>query len=1283
MATTHKLTIIPYLQQWRHTTRTLAIRLLVVSSGNPLAPLTGATPAVPAFADAKFAFSVNISDSVGALPQRTLVDQVTIVPDAAGANPTVTHPNSRPIFAAIQEALEIPDTPAADTFSVQSRDMNVQVRKYLPKSYQQSFSFVKPRTSLAVIDDTYYCLMNCPPEEQPPFPPLVVGWGEALAFAVRNPRLAEALGLIVPLDIQIDAAPRLENGGWMWVDLAAASDYFTEQTANPDIVRSFATRIPALPVGAERPVFTPVVFPVSKDAGEAAALGNFDKVFVEAVRFDDGFSKIVHARQPLSANILDEEGTGTPIVRDEGVQLAWDDEDILEGQNRALGAPPDGEDAVLAPRGILGYRVDVRPEGGATWTSLSRVRAPLTLGVELGEADEERWTEVAPAEHSRQIWLPAWFANWRGGSLVVETTDEQRLMNVYPIVPEPAVPLDANNVELRYGNRYEFRVRLADTTGGGPDVDGAPSRAGEAPIALLHMKRHRKPSVLEIDPYTPDAKGMVSTLRFHRPRLGYPEAEFAAGSSARTALLARIAANDAGAPGDAMAPTIHDPDTPYLNIRVLLRLPGFDPAANEEGYVEWYTTTRRFPTDPRQPIDLSLTWYEAANYKDININGQFGADGTISGSLTLIKSRDIRLELRALGRNDLSYFAHDAARIGAINVLDFHAVANVEPSALRTLPPSTMLRSVYLQPDFLTPRAQRRAVVAQNAPSPALIERLGAALDLVTDGNMMTGAYGERIAFGCAGLSHYVAPDNSSIEFSDASELAEKWINVVTVVIDRDWTWRGAGSPTLVIKRTISLPDAVAVADEVRTVGTIELMNAINKQATKDPQRDFTRMIFFDVFAPRMGFNDLPYETIVSYQATVTFTLADSVTQTVENRLPIVTPPKQVPEIVAAGIALTPYDHDKDYRSTQSREKRLWLEFKEPLGDPRDAWFVKPLHITPDPMLLPKVEPIADPVVVEGVPLSPELVRVITPGQVQDLAGLSTMQRLEPSPTSNRHFLVPLPPNTHISSPELFSFYTYEICAGHDAGSPSDPLWSTEQGRFGERLVLEGVQHPAPELPCTVLPEKNGGIRIRAPYATPYVGLRQVLPKPPNTELWAVLYAQVAQADAVTNRNIQIDLRRLHLPRVRKSAILATPDTVTVIDERPDLIVEGISKSILESEFNFVNVDNFEPLDMPEITDDIYESDSTSETITPGLIFNIAPASKPLVIEGEVIWTGHQVASALKRAGLPNDSPISALVVELLPEPNGTFNDPLGGDLGQVRILRTSPLSSVDRNCCN
>ena len=1204
MATPFKLTLVPYLQRWDFATRMLSLRLLIVPAGNPLEPLVAAPPGVPAFADATFVFAVHISDAAGALPQRTLVDQTAVTA-------AVNSPNARTIFTKIKEVLGIPDSAAADTFSPQGRDPGKQLKKYLPLTYRHSFAFVKPRTSLAVIDNSYHCLMKCPPVPQPPKPPMVIGWGEALAFALRQPRLAEALGLIYNLNIPLDAAPRLEHGGWLWVELGAASDFFA-QTSTAGFLRPFATRVPELAVDSTRPIFTPVIFPVSDDATAASTLGNFDKVFVEAIRFDDGFSKIVHARQPISSDILDEEGGGPPIGRDEGVQLAWDDEDILEGQNRALGAPPAGEDPVLAPRGVFGYRVDVRPAGGTGWTSLSKVNAPLKIGVDLGVALEERWSEVAPVEHSNQLWLPPWYVNWRGGSLVVSTTDDQRLMNVPPGRPVSLVPVDADAVDLRYGRRYEFRVRLADTTGGGPTADAAPSRAGESPTTTLHMKRHRPPSVLDMDAITPVAGGAVPSIRVRRPRLGYPEAVFAAGATARAALLARIAVNDAGLPGDAVAPTIHDPDTAFVQIRVLVRPPAFDPAADKDGFVEWYTTSRSFPSDATQHLDVAVEWEDASDYRDIDVSPQLGAEGTITGPLTLVTARNVRLELRAIGRNDLSYFANPTARLGMVKVIDLHAIASeaAELDLLRVLPPSDALRSVFLRPDPVGARASVRAVVSQNEPTPALLGRLASALDLVAGGTMLMGRAGERVAFGCAGLTHHLAPDASSVEFGDPAELANQWINAVQVVLDRDWTWRGGGSPTLTVTRTVTLPDALGAVAQTVTVGTIELMNSVNVQARTRPERSFTRMIFIDAVPPRMGPDGLPYEMAVTYDVRVRLEGGGRIDRTTATRLPIVTPPKQVPKVVAAGIALTPYGRDSEYAETASRIKRLWIEFAEPLADPRDAWFVKALSRTPDPMLLPNTEPVADPIEIEGVPLDPELVRVITPGQVQDLAGLSTMQRLEPSATSDRHFLVSLPPNTDPASPELFSFYTYDIRCGHDAGPAADPLWSTAQGRFGESLLLEGVQHPGPELACSVIAEPQGAIRVRAPYAAPYVGLRRVLPDPPNSEIWAVLYARVMQADGTTRRNIQIDLRPLRIPRSRREE------------------------------------------------------------------------TRRLFVEGEARWTGSEVRDALMTAGIPLSTPLSALAVEVLPEPNGSFADPLGGDLGQVRILRTSPLAGVDRDCC-
>ena len=786
-------------------------------------------------------------------------------------------------------------------------------------------------------------------------------------------------------------------------------------------------------------------------------------------------------------------------------------------------------------------------------------------------------------------------------------------MNVPPGSPQTVLPVDADAVDLRYGARYEFRVRLADTTGGGPTPDSVTPTAGEAPVGALTLKRHRPPRSAVVEPPTAGADGRVTVLRVGRPRLGYPEAVFAGGPAARTALLAQIAANDLAAPAPAVPPSVADPDVTHLALRVLVKAPTFDPAADRDGFVEWYATTRPFPGDPDGLADLTLTWVDASDLGEVDLAPQLGAEGMVTGPLLLPTAREVRLELRPMGRNDLSYFGSSQARRGLPHLIDLSAVAtaSAEVDALRILPDSETCRSVFLRPDSPEGRADPVGVVAQNVSSTALLSRLAAATDLVASGAMLLGPEGVRLALGCAGIGHYVAPDSTSLELADPAQLAGQWVNVLRFDLDRDWTWRGAGSPSLVVTRTVHQVGANATPDVTTEVGSIELMDAVNVQAIRRPDRSGTRMVFVDVFPPPLASDGLPYELEVTYAARFRLEGGSSILRTVTTQLPIVTPPRQAPVVVAAGVALTAYAHDADYTSTSSRTRRLWLEMSEPLADSRDAYFARALHTTPDPMLLAGSEPLADPTVVEGPPLDPELVRVITPGQVQDLAGLATMQRLEPSSTSDRHFLLPLPPNTDPRSPELFAFFTYDLRVGHDRGPVVDPLWCTAQGRFGEPLLLEGVQHPAPELPCTVLKTAHDGVAVRAPFAAPHVGLQRTLPTPPNTELWAVLYARVVQADASGNRNVQVAMRRLVLQRRHEE----------------------------------------------------YEA--------------------RLAVEGTTEWSRPEIDAALERAGLRLRAGLGVLAVELLPEPNGSFEDPLGGDLGQVRILRTSPLSPVPTTCCD
>ncbi len=121
------------------------------------------------------------------------------------------------------------------------------------------------------------------------------------------------------------------------------------------------------------------------------------------------------------------------------------------------------------------------------------------------------------------------------------------------------------------------------------------------------------------------------------------------------------------------------------------------------------------------------------------------------------------------------------------------------------------------------------------------------------------------------------------------------------------------------------------------------------------------------------------------------------------------------------------------------------------------------------------------------------------------------MPLLKISPT---HYLLPLPTGLHNESLQLFGFFTYELRVGH-----TQHIWCTANGRFGHPARINGVQHPAPALKCLVNRDENG-IVVSAPYAQAVFNGKNVTSKPPKTEIWCMLYAQVKQADGKQNRNL-------------------------------------------------------------------------------------------------------------------------------------------------------------------
>jgi hypothetical protein len=314
--------------------------------------------------------------------------------------------------------------------------------------------------------------------------------------------------------------------------------------------------------------------------------------------------------------------------------------------------------------------------------------------------------------------------------------------------------------------------------------------------------------------------------------------------------------------------------------------------------------------------------------------------------------------------------------------------------------------------------------------------------------------------------------------------------------------------------------------------------------------------------------------------------------------LPIAAPPTQTPTLVGAGIALSPYRRSGDYASTEARERMLWLEFDAPPDNPADSYFARVLAYAPDPVLTrgAEVEPPPEP----PLPIDPEPIRVIRPGQSDDRAGLSAMQPLLPT-DSPRHFLVPLPPGLQGESRELFGFFVYEVRVGHAI------VWSTARARFGPALRVTGVQHPAPILHCQGV-RATSGVVASSSYANPVFEGRSLLPPVPATELWIVLYARVVRADGADHRNIQLGRRLGHWRREKY--------------RRRD------------------EVD----------------------------------------LAADVRWSNDEVVAALRSLGLAADTPLGVLAVELIPELVPAA-DPLGADLGQVRILRTSPLVPLQSVC--
>jgi hypothetical protein len=1163
-----RLVLLPYLQRWD--TVGLDVQLLVVPRGSPLDALIGGAPS---FAEAKFVFDVHVVPGLDAMPVLGGAPTTTITSAAVAT--------ALPIFTTLSTQYTIDPSPPPPV----TRPPGTLVKKHLPTTYQNAVGYAPGRTPLVFTDDTYRCALSKPPPSpvtiiQDPGPK--IPWGKVIAILLRNPALAAAAGLVRTLRIPIAPATALSGGGWLYVTLSTTSDA-AGLLGVSDGLKIYTARIPLL--SAARDIFTPVLFPVTTTPPTA----DYGALYAEVDDYDDGWAKVVHCVQPQQLDPLQETPDGTRPVREIGMRLGWDDEQVTIWMSRQIDANAADLDA---PLGVHGYRIDARLEGGSTWHSLVHAHGPMKVGaVDLGTFDGELAAQVHPVQLDAQMtgdyWLSTYFAAWMGRTLVSSDTDQLQLIGGPDRSGIPGVIGTPPTIALRYGKTYQFRVRFMDHTGGGPAVTDSPVIPGPQPVATIPFRRWIRPlspTLIDPPPATPDPLHPPASLEIARPLLQYP-AVLCTGAYPNA--VADLKADIPTAKARGREPGLPDPDINRVLITVEAQGLTQDPAADDGGYMSLYQTTRPFPRSPGAALTLSLAWTDVHDATTIATPAR--------GPLLLPTARNVRLKIAALGRDDPThaYFGADDVRVGPAVTVDVRKNSTDERALFAPDLPTHRFSAYFLQPDpvvDITVQFAQRAAGNPGQRPADIATRLATALGLANNGLTLRALPGRRIVFGCgAGLRHVIGPDLASITFAARGELARHWIVALRLTLDRDWTWDALESDGIVVTRN---------GVEISRFGP---NRSVGAEALDHPTRAQTDVVFLDAVDPQVPTGQFPQELNLTYGVSTNFKGAPQTDAplTLAIRLPVTSAPTQVPTIVSAGIAMSPYLRSDDYSSTAVRERALWVELDAPPADPRDQYFARVLRMAPDP-LISTLGVNAPDAPEPPLAIDPELVRVIVQNQSDDQAGLNAMQPLIPS-DSPIHFLLPLPAGIDESSPECFGFFTYELRVGHVG------VWSTAQGRFGAPLRVAGVQHPAPVLACTVV-RTNAGILVSAPFAIPVLDGQALQTVPPRSRMWVLLYVQAEQLDRADRRNVLI----------------------------------GRAPAVWQRN-----------------------------------TFGGAPASYAW---GDAAFADAEVRMSLEALGFDHDASLSVLAVELLPQ-DVPPKDPLGADLGQQRILRTSTLTPVPAIC--
>ena len=801
---TRNLSLMVFPQEWSGTE--IVANILLVPSGNPTLPIGSELPFAQAQPALQAAFLPGFATPSWAPPPATVVRKGLFhaVPPSSEGPGLLQPPSKADIFAGLAEQFA-PTVPGRQASSG-------KIRKDLPPSYLAAAGNGPRDGATFATGDTYGCDLRNTTPVLTRVTPRNIAWGEIFSYAMRQPLIAQAMGMsYLDVRIRLDAAA-VAGGGWLWVEIDATSpanwyaQLVNSAKSNPNYwqqpVRSYAARIPALT--NPQSLFAAVLFPVYPTVPTATS-GVVDPAQYEADLYSTGFAQVVHAYQPVSAEAIVGDDTSLVPGTDAGFQIGWDDEQVTTWLNRQVAAAQAMSGSSAAdefPLAVQGYRVDAREVAGPAadptsptpaWSSLVRVTATVAAGDSFTATQTEELaiepTPVGNGASPTNFWLPRYFAHWRGRSLVV--TDKYGVAfgtggapTAYP--QNPSAPqfsgsmIEVLDIGLRYGNWYQFRTRLSDLTGGGPAVEDGDPGAGVATVQFL---RHVPPKAVGAKV---DQPGNPTTILVTRPRLDYPEMVFA-GAADDTDLanfLTEVQAVSGTPPIPASqypSVSMPDPGVTTLEIIVEAQAPKHDtgnPASMQD------------MSAPPQAGDLD-GMYRVVYRQQIPFTGDSisltvkpeAAPDIASWTPTLTSTtiavpaaRNLRIRLRGLGSGDPGHWGSTLAATGLATDLKVRYEVRKEKGVIADAADATklpgQLQAFYLRED---PAAAQQAVTASGigaalgnsnlgtdvaaglqkalalsfqSAQPTPIENLAQSLDLPVNGLTLSAPPGQRILFG-------------------------------------------------------------------------------------------------------------------------------------------------------------------------------------------------------------------------------------------------------------------------------------------------------------------------------------------------------------------------------------------------------------------------------------------------------------------------------------------------------------------------------------------------------